>query len=238
MSGEQTETTRWGLVVAGLAIAAGVWWWDQSGGADDSDSTIIEPATQTARGTSRASPAPRDFVADLSKQGIETTLNPVASINQSNLVETLVRPLFSVTRRQPAPPPQVVNEPPPPEPPPPPDPSELKLLGVLVAGENSVALVRTKSSRNTVSVRKGEIINGWTVDEINSRQMKVHKENVEAVIPLSSRSNDDADNFDNSDSELPRDPNEEPLPFNETEAQQGGPLPPDEDPERNRLRGQ
>lgn len=180
MSAPEQEKSRWGLILAGLAVAGGVVWFDWSSREVDSSASIVQPASNAAtRATDR-----RDFVADLNARGVASTINPVASVSKTLLTDTINRPLFTATRRQPisAPPAAI----PPPAPPPPPDPRALQLVGVMVGKDGEVALVRLRGQRRSQSVRTGEIIAGWTVKEITSRSMRVSKADVEATIGVAS----------------------------------------------------
>lgn len=79
--------------------------------------------------------------------------------------ETVNRPLFVVTRR-PAPPP------PPPTPPKPVmQKGQYILLGVTIAGDISVALLKEKGSGKTLRVAKGKEINGITLEKVEAEKV-------------------------------------------------------------------
>lgn len=180
MSAPEQEKSRWGLILVGLAVAGGVVWFDWSSREADSSASIVQPASNAGSRTTDQ----RDFVADINARGVASAINPVASVPKTLLTDTINRPLFTATRRQPisAPPAAI----PPPAPPPPPDPRALQLVGVMVGKDGEVALVRLRGQRRSQSVRTGEIIAGWTVKEITSRSMRVSKADVEATIGVAS----------------------------------------------------
>lgn len=79
--------------------------------------------------------------------------------------ETVNRPLFVVTRR-PAPPP-----PPPTQPKPVMQKGQFILLGVIIAKDVSVALLKEKSSGKTYRIKKGNDINGITLDKVEAEKV-------------------------------------------------------------------
>jgi hypothetical protein len=76
------------------------------------------------------------------------------------------RPLFNADRKpDPLPPP-----PPPPVPPKPQivlgDLGQLKLVGVILSGDNKIALVR-RASAGTLTLRVGDTLDGWKIEKID-----------------------------------------------------------------------
>lgn len=179
---EPAEKTRWGLLLAGLAVTAVIIWFEWFG-APANEADVIGPAERSSLAANQR-PTARDFVADITSHGIDAAVNPVSTMKRPLLRDTLERPLFAMSRRQPVAPPPTIVEPPPP--PPPPDPGDLTLIGVMVGGDSAVALLRIKGRADTLSVRDGEIIDGWTIKRITPRGMDVTNADVAATIPVSS----------------------------------------------------
>ena len=104
--------------------------------------------------------------------------NPLWGIPVSALTATRERPVFSASRRPPAPPAPAV-EAPPPSPPPPERPS-LSLVGTVLASAESeggnVALVIDQSTKNLVRLHVGEAIAGWSLRSVDSRKMTLQKD--------------------------------------------------------------
>jgi len=180
VSRAEQEKTRWGLIVAGLAVAGVIVAWEWMGNTGDG-LDIAQPAERGSR--SGAASTERDFFANLNSRGITAAINPVSLLPQTYLHETTERPLFATTRRPPPKPLPIYREPPPP--PPPPDPADLSLVGVMVGRDGAVALLRVKGLGQTIPVRRGEIVDGWTIGDIQSRQIEVTKDAVKATIVVS-----------------------------------------------------
>ena len=97
----------------------------------------------------------------------ETLANPVAAQSLDQLSSTLERPLFSPTRRRPAPPPvtQAVAPSAPQQQP------TLTLFGVAMDGEQARALIRTDRDKKIVRAQIGDDIDGWKVSQIEGRKV-------------------------------------------------------------------
>ena len=94
--------------------------------------------------------------------------SPLAVHPLDRLSATRERPLFSPSRRAPAPPP-IVSLPPPP-PPPPPEPPNVTLVGIVMDAGEARAIVQ--SGPNEVRrVRIGDDIGGWKVVQIEGRRL-------------------------------------------------------------------
>ena len=92
--------------------------------------------------------------------------SPLAALPFDRLSATRDRPLFSPTRRPPAPVPIVAAPPPPPSPPP-----DLALLGIVMDGEEARAVVRAGPAAKILRVGIGDDIDGWKVGQIEARQL-------------------------------------------------------------------
>src|SRR5262249_26765148 len=87
--------------------------------------------------------------------------NPLWGIPMSALSVTRERPVFSATRRPPAPPPKPLVEAPAPAPPPaPPEPPRLALLGTATGETDKVAVVIDQTTKNLVRLHVGEAVSG------------------------------------------------------------------------------
>jgi len=91
-------------------------------------------------------------------------VTPLAAPELSTLTETVERPLFSPTRRGPQPPPPMVEAAAPP--PPPAAPPALKVQGVILAGDRTVALLRRDDTGEMLTAHPGDDVSGWHVERI------------------------------------------------------------------------
>jgi hypothetical protein len=97
--------------------------------------------------------------------------NPLAAQSMDGLSVTIDRPLFSPSRRPPAPPAplphaeQVVAPPAPP-----PSPPNLVLYGIVIDGESARAVVRVADNK-ILRAQIGDDIEGWKVSQIEGRKV-------------------------------------------------------------------
>ncbi len=111
--------------------------------------------------------------------------NPLWGIPMSALSVTRERPVFSATRRPPAPPPApipVVEAPPPP--PAPAEPPQLGIVGTATGETDNVAVVIDQTTRNLVRLHVGETISGWLVRSVDSRTMTIEKDSRSVTLAL------------------------------------------------------
>jgi hypothetical protein len=111
--------------------------------------------------------------------------NPLWGIPMSALSVTRERPIFSVTRRPPAPPPPpkpLVEAPAPP--PAPPEPPSLALLGTATGGTDNVAVIIDQTTKNLVRLRVGESVSGWFLRSLDSRTMTIEKDSRSVTLSL------------------------------------------------------
>ncbi len=113
--------------------------------------------------------------------------NPLWGIPVSALKATRERPLFSPSRRPPAPP--VVAAPveaPKAPPPPPPEPEQpaLTLVGVVAGQGQGYAVFITTTGHDIVRLRTGEGRDGWILRSVSSREAVLEKNNRQAVVEL------------------------------------------------------
>lgn len=100
-----------------------------------------------------------------------TLRNPLAAYPFERLTETRDRPMFTPSRRGPAapaplPPPIVAQTPEEPAPPP-----NLVLAGVVVDQDGARAVVRDQGADKIVSLRLGDAIGEWRVQQIEPRRL-------------------------------------------------------------------
>jgi general secretion pathway protein N len=111
--------------------------------------------------------------------------NPLWGIPISSLSATRERPLFTSSRRQPAPP-----EPPQPvaEAPPPPTVAEqppFGLVGIVIGKPQNVALILDQTTKNLIRLHVGEAASGWYLRSVDLRTMTLEKNNKTATLSLS-----------------------------------------------------
>jgi hypothetical protein len=110
--------------------------------------------------------------AEVQNQPSVAASNPVAAQSLEQLSTIVDRPLFSPSRRAPAPPPapapivQAAEPPAPPLPPP-----NLVLFGVVMDGESARAVVRSGADKKMVRAQIGDEIDGWKVSQIEGRKV-------------------------------------------------------------------
>lgn len=103
-------------------------------------------------------------------------LNPLATLEKSSLTGFRDMPLFTPSRRRPAPPSEIEAKAPEPAPEPtheetPPPEPELKLSGVVEGPEGAVAIV--KKDGETERLRLGDQVDGWLVTGIEGYALKL-----------------------------------------------------------------
>ncbi len=99
------------------------------------------------------------------------------------LEATRQRPLFSPTRRPP--PPSVVDEAEAPPAPPVKPPPDIKVSGIILGSERSVAIVRLGQNAASLHVSLGSQVDGWTVSAIEARriELRLGSRSLTAVLP-------------------------------------------------------
>jgi hypothetical protein len=96
-----------------------------------------------------------------------TLSNPLAAQSLERLSATVDRPLFSPTRRPPAPSFARTPEPLAPAAAPP----DLVLSGIVMDGERAHAVVRVGAEKKILHAQIGDDIGGWTVSQIDGREL-------------------------------------------------------------------
>ena len=110
--------------------------------------------------------------------GLENPLEKLG-VGAFDIVSTRV--LFDPSRRQPA---LVVETPPAPSVAvtevapaiPTPDPNDFTLLGIAVAEQSGVALLRWNKTQETLRLHPGDTYTGWTIAEVSARNVRVEQQ--------------------------------------------------------------
>ncbi|MGA2257288.1 MAG: hypothetical protein ABSG53_21745, partial [Thermoguttaceae bacterium] len=119
------------------------------------------------------------------------TGNPLWAVPLRALSITRERPLFSPSRRPPAP--AMVAAPPAPHARPAPKPGEpdhplLTLVGTIVGKTQSIAIFADEVAKNVIHLKTGQDHAGWTLRAIQGRQATFDKDRREATLALPARS--------------------------------------------------
>ncbi len=100
------------------------------------------------------------------------------------LIATRNRPLFSPTRRRPAPP--MANVPPSrPELPVKPEKPPLVLVGTIIGGSKAIAVFRDETTKRPINLRSGESRYGWLLDRVQKRNVLLQKGGLSVSLALS-----------------------------------------------------
>jgi hypothetical protein len=67
--------------------------------------------------------------------------------------------------------------------------SDFVLVGVIMGGEHSVALLRNKSTSSTTSAAVGDVVGGWRVARIDATTVTLRSSTGEFVVPLDGPAN-------------------------------------------------
>ena len=108
--------------------------------------------------------------------------NPLQVLSLDRLSASRDRPLFSPDRRPPAPPPPPVER----APEPPPAPPDVTLLGIVVDGERTRAIVRSGTAK-IERVQIGDDFSGWKVSQIEGRRLLLSLDDRSVTFTLFSR---------------------------------------------------
>jgi hypothetical protein len=109
--------------------------------------------------------------------------NPLAAQSMEGLSATVDRPLFSPSRRAPAPPPAPAAQAPEPPSPPAPPPNVV-LVGIVMDGESARAIIRAGAEKKIMRARIGDDVGGWKVSQIEGRKLVLSLEDRLATFTL------------------------------------------------------
>lgn len=112
--------------------------------------------------------------------------NPLWGIPLSALSATRERPLFTASRRPPAPlpPPKVEAVAPPPPPPAEPEKPPFTLVGTAIGQSHDVALVLDQASKALVRLHIGESAKGWVLRSVELHAMTLEKDSQSATLSM------------------------------------------------------
>jgi general secretion pathway protein N len=138
------------------------------------DRLDAEPSSAAAKQTRAQQPPPSG--------------NPLWGVPIDKLTATQERPLFTASRRPPAPPvaPEPSAEPPPP-PPPEPERPLLTLVGTVTGELQKVAVVQDQTTKSFVRLHVGEAVSGWSLHSIDAQRVAVEKNNQTVTVALPAR---------------------------------------------------
>jgi len=157
-------------ILAATAATIGV----VAAGAESTDKGITPTSMETDRATSHAPKAATDVVG-----------NPVLAVPLSQLSMTRDRPIFSPSRRPPAPPAlPVAAKPVEPAKPMEPDNPPLMLVGTVAGEDSGIAVFVEQSTENSVRLRVNESHQGWTLHSIQGREVTLLKGRKSSVLAL------------------------------------------------------
>jgi len=114
--------------------------------------------------------------------------NPLWAVPLSTLTVTRERPIFSISRRPPAPP--VVARPavqvrPAPPPAPGPQKPRMSLVGTVAGGEG-IAVFVDQTTQTIIRLRTGEGHQGWVLRAVGAREVTLQNEHDTAILALPS----------------------------------------------------
>ena len=139
-------------------------------------------ATASAAPIDAAEAAPSSTRNEATEAG-----NPLAKIPLSALTATRDRPLFSVSRRPPAPASEANAQPaqaPAAAAPAPPERPALKLIGTILSPATRVVLLRDSATQAVTRLHVGEATSGWRVKTISFGSVTVEKGEQSAILGL------------------------------------------------------
>lgn len=152
---------------------------------------------QTAKNETAYAPVPEKGVTDSTEgtgSGVVSSPNPASqsgnplwTVPLSALAATRDRPLFSASRRPPAPVAPAVAAPPPeaaPTAPPPPESPPLALIGTIVGPKANIAILKDSATQAITRLREGEEKSGWWARSIAIRSIVLEKGTQSATLRL------------------------------------------------------
>ena len=113
--------------------------------------------------------------------------NPLRAIPIGSLSATRARPVFSASRRPPAPLPASVPVAQTPPPPAEPEHPPFTLTGTAIGTPRSVALLVDQMTRNVVRLHVGEAALGWVLRAVDFRSMTLEKNSQIVIVSLPAR---------------------------------------------------
>jgi hypothetical protein len=149
-------------------------------------SPLVDQPTRDEPAEGKTTPAARS--APAAEPGREVPANPLWAIPLKQLSNTRERPIFSPSRRPPAP---AVAGPPPPEaavraPPKSAGPQspELALIGTVIGENDSIAVFVDEATKNAVRLRTGDAHKGWMLQSVRGREATLEKDRESVLLSL------------------------------------------------------
>ena len=145
------------------------------------------------------------------EQPLEPTGNPLWGVPLSTLTATRERPLFTPSRRAPAPavagPVAAAPAPPPAPPPAEPERPQLVLVGAIANGSEGIAVFLDQATNNVIRLRTGQDHSGWVLRSVKGREATLQKDQQTTTLTLPVPGEAPA----TAAPGVPRRPNDEPL---------------------------
>jgi hypothetical protein len=160
------------------------------------ENRIVAPAVDLAPAPARpAEPQAEPPVPAAVRPGPAPAGNPLWALPLRALKVTRERPLFSPSRRPPAP---AVAAPLPPPPPPAPPPAEpdrpaLALIGTIVTESGGIGIFLDEGTRDVVRLRPGQDRAGWVLRTVRPRDATFENGSRSATLALPPRDQDQGD---------------------------------------------
>src|SRR5262245_28199677 len=180
--GKSATLARGGALAAAFGVLSGVL------AAAAAPDLAVDPGLRSvprppALGLDAPAPAPARTAPPAERAG-----NPLWAVPLSSLTVTRERPLFSASRRAPAPPvvaPPVMQARPAPPPPPPSEPARprLSLVGT-VGGEQGIAVFVDQATQAVIRLRTGEGHDGWVLRTVGGREVTLQNDRDTAILTL------------------------------------------------------
>jgi general secretion pathway protein N len=118
---------------------------------------------------------------------LEPTGNPLWGIPLSTLNATRDRPLFTPSRRAPAPAiagPVAAPSAPPPPPPAEPETPQLVLVGAIASETEGIAVFLDRNTNNIIRLRTGQDHSGWVLRSVKGREATLQKDQQTMTLAL------------------------------------------------------
>ena len=145
------------------------------------------------------------------EQPLEPTGNPLWGVPLSALTATRERPLFTPSRRAPAPavagPVAAAPAPPPAPPPAERERPQLVLVGAIANGSEGIAVFLDQATNNVIRLRTGQDHSGWVLRSVKGREATLQKDQQTTTLTLPVPGEAPA----TAAPGVPRKPNDEPL---------------------------
>ncbi|MFN0193363.1 MAG: hypothetical protein ACKVP5_15555 [Aestuariivirga sp.] len=165
-------------LLATMGVLGGYAAWSQGGAL----TALISPAKQQAAAVVKLQSA--------AKSNPPAALNPLDGLDERSVAAIVERPLFSQSRRPPAPPPE-------PEPPPAEEPEvvtapqgpvlsaeDFTLLAISSTGQRKVAVIRINSSNEVFYLREDQPLLDWRVLNVGTRDVMIGNDEAQVTIKM------------------------------------------------------